>query len=463
MAAPEAESPRWWIERLYKKLQRRTPEIALYDRYYSGDHPLPWLPRQIQDEFRNILRMTRSNYMGLVVDAKAERLMIEGFRVDNGDDPDAGLSAVWEFNGLDSDCDQGFVESLVAGTSYLMVEPNPADAQLPFVTMEHPLQCIVEYVPGKGRRQIAAALKVWEDDWGQLLMATLYLPDVTIKVQAPLPKIKRGTTEAPKWEPRQGEDEPIATPEGKVPFFEMPHRPRLIKGGVSELYDLTDSQDRANKTLADRLITQDFGAFPQKWASGFPEEDADGNPQPGIEIGRDRLVQTDATEAKFGQWEAAALDPYSAAKREDVKDIASRSRTPAQYLLGEISNVNGETLKAAEVGLVATVLQCQRYFGEGIRGAMGHVRTLRGEDPSKRIENIWRNPEFRTEGELVDALTKMATLGVPQEALWERWGASINERKRWRQLAEEQAARGGLGDLVGSFAPKPEPSDANAV
>jgi hypothetical protein len=49
-------------------------------------------------------------------------------------------------------------------------------------------------------------------------------------------------------------------------------------------------------------------------------------------------------ETRFGQFTAADLAGYIDGKREDVKDIASRTRTPAQYLLGEMNNVNGETL-----------------------------------------------------------------------------------------------------------------------
>jgi hypothetical protein len=64
------------------------------------------------------------------------------------------------------------------------------------------------------------------------------------------------------------------------------------------------------------------------------------------------------------------------------------------------------------------------------------------------IETKWRNPEFRTEGELVDSLTKMATLGVPNEALWERWGASEIEIARWKKQLDEQAARDPIGALT---------------
>jgi hypothetical protein len=50
------------------------------------------------------------------------------------------------------------------------------------------------------------------------------------------------------------------------------------------------------------------------------------------------------------------------------------------------------------------------------------------------VETIWADPESRSEGELVDALVKMQTLGVPLEALWERWGVSPQTRERWKTL-----------------------------
>jgi hypothetical protein len=162
-----------------------------------------------------------------------------------------------------------------------------------------------------------------------------------------------------------------------VPLVEVANNPRMLTGGVSELADVVCVQDRINKTLADRLMTQDFGAFPQKWAIGFPETDSEGNAN-RVDVGRDRMVTSDIAETKFGQFDTAPLDPYSAAKREDVKDIASRTRTPAQYLLGEMSNVNGETLKASESGLVSKVRQRNRTAGEGLEDAMRLARRAAG-------------------------------------------------------------------------------------
>lgn len=413
---PSLLSPEWWTARLFKRLSARRAELDFYDAYYRGDHPLPWLAPQAREEFRRILRMTRSNYMGLVCDATAERMQPEGFRLPAGDGGDAVADRetwrIWQANKLDADADQAILEALIGGQSYMMVAPNPRDSTTPLVWVEHPAQATVEYTPGTGHGERAAGLKVWDDDWTQELHATLYLPRFIYKWRAPR---TQGIGSTPQWERRivGGESWPALNSLGVVPLVELPNNPRLLRGGVSELADVTDIQDRVNKTIADRLITQDYGAFPQKWATAWPEEDAQGNPTPPIDVGRNRMVTTDVAEAKFGQWSAAPLDPYSAAKQEDVKDIAARTRTPAQYLLGEMSNVNGETLKASESGLVAKVRQRIRPIGEGFETAMRLARQAAGlPDDGGQMETIWRNPEFRTEGEITDAAIKRVQTGL---------------------------------------------------
>lgn len=442
MAAPQfpVESPMWWVYRLHTRLIEQAKSFAVFDDYYCGNHPLPWLAEQAQDDFRRILKMTRSNYMGLVVDAMVERMTVEGFRVAGEVDADADMWRIWQANRLDGYFDQALLESAIGGQSFMLVAPNAADVKTPHVWVEHPTQAIVAYEPGTNRRVRAAGLKLWRDDWTGRLCATLYLPESIHKFESEGTSSTAVASDKIRWRPRVviGEEWPAGNPLGVVPLHEIANNPRLLSGGVSEIHDVIDVQDRINKTVADRLMTQDFGAFPQKWSSGWPETDGNGQPSRKINVGRDRMVTTDVAETKFGQWDAAPLDPYSAAKREDVKDVASRTRTPAQYLLGEMSNVNGETLKASESGLVSKVRQRGRTTGEDLEDVQQTVRRAAGLPPAVSIETIWKNPEFRTEGELVDGLVKMSTLGVPYEALWERWGASVTEMNRWRELAAQQ-------------------------
>jgi hypothetical protein len=445
-------SPLWWVKRLYDQLKRQRETFELFDAYYRGEPPrLPWLADQAQDEFRRLLALSKSNYMGLVVDAMVERQIVEGFRIGDELAGDMPTWEIWQANNLDAASDQVLLEAAIGGCSFLLVAPPEESGGNPLIYPEHPTQATVEYEPGSGRRRRAAGLKVWQDDWTGKQMATLYLPDAIYKFQAPKPAA--GGITDPAWESRRvaGETWPAKNPLGEVPLVEVANNPRMLSGGVSELADVIAIQDRINKTLADRLMTQDFGAFPQKWAIGFPDEDAQGN-KTRVDVGRDRMVQSEMAETKFGQFESAALDPYSSAKREDVKDVASRTRTPAQYLLGEMSNVNGETLKASESGLVSKVRQRNRTAGEGLEAVAGLARRAKGIDkPAEIIETKWRNPEFRTEGELVDSLTKMKTLNVPDEALWERWGATEVEIARWKKMATEQQASNPLAEIAREF------------
>lgn len=401
-------SPEWWLRRLHKEIFNRQPYLALFDDYYRGDHPLPWLPSQAVEEFRRILRMSRANLCGLVVDAMVERLALEGFRLAGADGADEDTWRIWKANNLDEDFDLALLEAAIGGRSYTLVQPNGTDT--PDIFIEHASQAIVAYEPGSNRRRKAAGLKLWVDDWTGRLCATLDLRDWLFKFETDMPRAGSVQPGNVQWRRRMvaGESWPARNPLGDVALTELPNNPRLLTGGVSELADVIDVQDRINKTLADRLMTQDFGAFPAKWATGFPD---DGDAP--VDIGRDRMVTTDVQETKFGQWDAAPLDPYSAAKREDVKDIASRTRTPAQYLLGEMSNVNGETLKASESGLVAKCRQRVRPFGGGAVATMMLARRAAGlPEPDARMESLWRNPEFRTEGETTDAAVKQLQAGL---------------------------------------------------
>lgn len=464
----EPLTPRWWLRRLYSKLVAQRDANLTLRNYYLGNHPVPWLTSEAIEEFRRILLLTRSNYLGLVVDAQVERQEVVGFRVgentnqgDGGKDLDADddLWKIWQFNGLDSWFDTALLESAVTGAAFVMVEPPQRGDQVARIHIEHPDEFIVEHVPGTNRRETAAALKLWLDDWTGRTLATLYLPGYNWKF-ASSSQLGAVLPSDPTWLPRaDGLGEPVAEATGIpiVPAWELPNNPLLGLGGRSEIDDLIPIQDRINKGLADRMITQDFGAFPQKWASGWPEVDQFGNATSKIKVGQNRIVSTAAIDTRFGQFQAADLGGYIETKNADVKDIASRSRTPAQYLLGDVANVAGDTLRMAESGLAAKVRQRNRPHSLSLENAMRWARKLSGMPELPKdvvVETMWRNPEFRSEGELVDALVKMATIGVPQEALWERWGATPSEIKKWRTMREEELRRLQAMDPLAALAPR---------
>jgi len=191
-------SPLWWVSRLHKRLVVQQEECEFFDAYYRGDSPLPWLTPQNRAEFRRIMQMTRSNYMGLVCDATAERLQIEGFRLGaDAQGADADTWRIWQANNLDSDSDQGILESLICGLSYMLVAPNPADEKTPFMWVEHPSQAILAFEPGSNRRVRKAGLKVWDDDWTGEVHSSLWVDGFLHKFKA-----ARREGQALSWEPR---------------------------------------------------------------------------------------------------------------------------------------------------------------------------------------------------------------------------------------------------------------------
>lgn len=451
------ESPEWWLERLWDQLQQRRRYVELMRQYAGGDHPLPMIAEKARAAFQRLLKQSRSNYAGLVVDATAERMQVDGFRLGDAEVGDSEAWRIWQANNLDADSDLVVTEAVKVSRSFMLVAPNPTDERAPIVTAEDATQALVAYRPGS-RRERVAGLKSWVDDWTGDLMATVYLPDGLYKFRAPMPKTSVVVGQ-PKWERREVEGEPWPAPNrlGVVPLIEIPNRPDLLGEAHSEIEDVLDIQDRINKTLIDRLMAQEFAAFRQRWATGYElPEDESGQPVEPFKAAVDRLWVAEDPNVKFGEFSATDLRPYLDAIDADVQHMAARTRTPAQYLLGKLSNVNGETLKATESGLVAKVRQRQRPLGEGLEEVVRLYLTAAGDDRDlSRIETIWRNPEFRTEGELVDALVKMATLGVPHEALWQRWGATQTEIAQWQRLREQAAARVVGGEVDALYGPKP--------
>lgn len=445
---PEPMSSEWWLRRLYRQLTDRQPSLQVFDNYYRGNHPLPTLHEKAREPFQRMLAMSRANYMQLVIDSAVERMHVDGFRIAGAVNDDAWR--IWQSNNLDFESELVFLESLVCGTAYMLVDPADNGGGVPTVTVEHPSQAIVGYQPGS-RRVRAAGLKVWYDDIAERLMATVYLPLQVITYSAPR---RPGVVTAPNWELEASMSG--GNPLGVVPLVEFPNRPRMLAAGTSEIAGVIDIQDRINKTLADRMMAQEYGAFKQKWVTGFDiPTDEQGRPVEPFKSAIDRLFVAESPETTFGQFDATDLKPFVDVYSEDVRAIAAIVATPPHYLLGEMVNLAAEALKAAEAALVSRVKRHTRHFEEPLEDVVRLFLAAAGSPlgTDSGTETIWRNPEFRTEGELVDALVKMSSLGVPNTALWERWGATPQEIERWKTASRSQALMSAGTNLAAFVAP----------
>lgn len=440
MEKPPAGSPLWWLDRLDKELRKRRPRIERWDDYYRGEHPLLFATSKYREAFAALFKAFADNWMQIVVDSVEERLHVEGFRFATGEaegsEADSDAWYVWQANGLDRESGLAHLEALICGESYALVDPTVTVGQreVPQVTVEHPSQMICAVSP-ENRRVRSAALKRWRDDDGRDL-ATVYLPDAVHRFER---------VRARGWVARSDGDSVIAHGLGVVPVVPFTNRNRLLGEGVGEHANVIPLQDACNKVVADMIVASEFAAFLQRWATGLDvPEDENGDLVKPFDVGLDKLLWSSDPETKFGALPATELRNYVASVEMIVQHIASQSRTPPHYLLGQAGTFpSGESLRSAETGLIAKVKARQRGFEESWEDVIRLTFAAQG-DPRADVddaETAWRDPESRTESEHVDALTKLRALEVPLQQLWEDAGYSPQQISRFRAMAAEDSLR----------------------
>lgn len=468
--------PEQWRDELARRLNARAAAVRVFEAYYEGRHPLAFATSKFREAFGNLFRAWSDNWAQVVVDASVERLEVQGFRFGRDQSADDEAWRIWQANQLDADSGVAHETAVCTGSAYLLVSPNDEDPQTPLITVEHPLEMIVATAPG-ARRTREAGLKQWVGE-DKLMMATLYLPDEIYRWQSRSPVKNSSGAGKIEWVERADGDQPVFdNPLGVVPVVPLLNRPTMRGVGRSDLAGVIPVQDAVNKLVADMVIASEYAAFRQRWATGIevPTDPTTGKPKvEPYNAALDHMFTTGNEVAKFGTFEASDLSNYVNGIEMLVQHLAAQTRTPPHYLLGSSGAFpSGESLKATETGLVAKVQRKMTTFGEAYEETMRLTFRLKGDDGKGQAvdaETIWRDPESRSEGELVDALVKMGTLGVPNEALWERWGASPQQIARWKAMSAEAGMQAAAQDFTRVFGmngqgvgPEPIPVPAPAA
>jgi hypothetical protein len=449
----------YWLSVLTAQLDAQTEEALLYDAYYYGAHPLQFATSKFREAFGSLFSEFADNWCPVVVDSSSERLAVQGFRF--GAEGYAGDQAAWEIwqaNNLDGDSGIAHTEAIKTGHAYVIVDAG----EPPRITVESPCEVTIAYMPGD-RRKRAAALKRWKDRDG-FMYARVYLPDGTYRFKS---RSAFDPYTPTQWLPEEV-DRVANAFGGIVPVIELRNNPSMMRGGKSDLEAVIDIQNAINKIITDMLVASEYASFRQRWASGIeiPVDPETGKPNASRFMSAvSRIWVVEDPDAKFGEFQVTDLGIYVKAVETLIQHLAAQTRTPPHYLTAGLGQwPSGDSLKASEAGLVAKVMRKQLDFGEAWEEAMRLAFYVTGDTAKASAvdaEVIWKDPEYRTEGQLVDALTKMSTLGVPKEALWERWGATPQEIERWRKMDEREAKIQAVRNGVIPNAPTVQPEGLN--
>lgn len=461
-----------YVDALFEELSKRRTDIEKFDGYYDGAHPLQFASEQFRKAFGGLFDAFSDNWCGVVVDSKAERLEVVGFRADGEREADRASWDLWRKHELDADSNGAFTDALISGRVFGLAWDGDDGEEL---TFEHAAQAIVGYYPGSRRRM--AALKTWADDTNEY--ATLYTVDECWKFVRPRTQTNSGlyvsTFGDGKWMPREvdGEPWPLTHTLGAVPMVEIPNRKRLRAEPTSDLSSVVPMQDAVNLLWSHLITASDFAAFPQRVVLGAEQPvQPVYDPETGTVIGErpvpierfreGRIAWLSDENAKIDEWGAANLENYTKVIELAVQHIAAQTSTPPEYMLSaqRVADTDGQK------NLVAAVRERQNAFQGGVRELMrlGHLAAGDGAAAAAiaRGSIRWKDPQYRTEGEHVDALVKQKALGVPDEAIWEQL-PDVDQTviERWKAMQSDAATRSFEGSLsavlsgVPSVTPEP--------
>ena len=451
-----AEEALQLVNRIYARLSNRRPDITKAENYYDGKQPLNFATAEWKKANADRYEGFSDNWCRPVVDAEAERLTHTGIKLP--DSAGAGAEVLWEqwlLNEMEMQSSQGFVTSLNASRSFVIVWGDSSTDE-PMVTWEHPSSVEIEY-DWENPRIRKAALKTWVDESKEY--ATLYTPEFLWKFEralTTLPDERNSQAEQAKddsrteggWVPREpaGESWPLANYIGEVPVVEIPNRPLLGHDPISETAGVMPMQDAINLLWAYLFLAADYASMPARVVTGqgpplMPILDAEGKqvgskPVEMKDLSERRLMYLESPDAGIDSYPAAKLDVFTDVIDQAVGHIAAQTRTPPTYLITKtgMSNVGADGLKASEIGLVKKTIEFQTFATPRLREVYRLIALAKGDKKlaqAARLATIaWANPEIRSESQLADALVKKKSIGYPLEYLMEIDGLDPEAIKR---------------------------------
>jgi hypothetical protein len=447
-------SPEWWVKRLYNELNARQGDMQLF-RDLVDDNHAPAKTSEQSEKFARMAGLSTTNLTGLVVEATAQRIKVEGIRF--GDNPDSDKDAwrIWQESDFDAGSADAIANALVYGRAPISVDPAG-----PRLVVEDPRQVVVAY-SSDGRRDRLAALKVFTDEWTGAWYATLYLPEAIYRYEDV--RQPRYSSTEPLWSPREVGGTPAvsANPLGEVPFFEL--RNRVVGRTRSEIANLVVPQLRLNQAVFNTDAVAEYGAFRQKWVTGIevPRDPSTGAPVTPYEAHVAKLFVGEEG-AQFGDFNPTDLSGYLDLGRSIAEHMCRIAFIPASYVLN-VNNMGAEMLALHVAGLIAKCKHRTLGYEPGFEGAMRlafkALNDPRANEMSAEIQ--WASMETRSVAQDADAAVKL-TQGdnpviTPQTAQEKYLGMSQTERDRDDAYRAEGTATSNLDAVLQAAQATPLP------
>jgi len=428
------------------------------DRWWRWDHDLAHRPRQATPEYRELIKLAPTPWLGLVVTELAQGLFVEGYR--RAKDPDnAGGWQYWQANRMDGRQMGIHRAALAYGLSYATVLPGEDPLT------GNPMPIIRGCSP---RRGMAFYEDPAYDEW----------PEFFLQVDP---------VAASKWKVRLFTEQEVHLFSADTGGSSLTHEGvRVHAIGVcpvvrySNMLDLEARADgevdpyiavagRINQTVADRLIVQRFASWKVRTITGMAKpDDLSEADQAKMRLKIEDILIAEDPDTRFGTLPETGLQGFVEARDADIHDLAAVTQIPPYALLtGKMSNLSADALAAAAAGLNNKIIERQHGFGESHEQTLRLACSVAGDDVGARdvaAQVRWKDMGSRSLAQAADALGKLAQmLGVPVEMLWEQIpGWTDQDVQRAKDLAKESGGMNALMNALTASTAPPGPTPAPA-
>lgn len=413
-----------------ERIETRAHALDPLRKHWQGRPRTAFMSPKSREALEGRLDRLSVNFPRLLVCSYVDRMNLTGFSVDGEPAPDA-----WSRHraaGLGARAELVHTDRLMYGAAYVTVWP---EAGGPAVVLDNPFTMTAHRDPLTGR--VSRAVRTWtHGEEGHALV---------IDAES----VTRWRTASPDagaaglWE-RTDQGPSAWASDGLVPVVPfIRHMSSDDHTGTSVAADILDLTDAQNKLMADAMVTSESYARPRRWATGLEiEEDDAGNPVDPF--GRDRSLQSEDPETRFGQFDPARLDSYADMSATITQMIGAVTGLPAHYLgLHGDQPAAAEGVRAAEAQLTSRVFSELRQLDEPWARVAQLLELASDRDavvPST-YRPEWASPEIRTPGQAADAGQKLHAMGVPLASI-------LSETLGWTPDQVETAMAGRRDELV---------------
>lgn len=399
---------------LYKAARPEWARLRRFVRYARGRQAPPWLPDNVESEYRDIAKKSASNWLDLVIRATTQGLHVDGYG-DTSDDTSAWTA--WQANDMDQHQNalHRAVETL--GYSYLLVFPSEDDV-VPWMRPAAATDCYAHFDdplddwPMYALRHVNGRFELYDDEARYTIDGEPGPSRNVVVVEHDL------------------EVCPVAQMVAEVDLLGLP------MGAVESVLPIQDRIVDATFTL--QMVAK-YGAFPQRWIAGLQMgvDDAGEPLPPKIKAYVDHILMAANPDTKFGQFAAADLKQYVEALEAHIRHLAAITQTPPHYLLGSLVNLSAEALAAAESGLQRKIRGRKDTLGSRYERALRLAAAIMGDDVAAKditSQVHWQDVESRSLAQVADALLKLTSIGVPLQMV-------LAMIPGWTQTDVQQAMR----------------------